>query len=104
VVSTYKDMIFIPVETSGEGDVNAHSRVQMPWVKRKFAPRTKSSACLMRLARLLRKYGPLCKSIRKCSRHIQIWAQEGLVGVAANFVAHAAERIKAESRVMVAVN
>ena len=29
VVSTYKDMIFIPVETSGEGDVNAHSRVQM---------------------------------------------------------------------------
>src|SRR5207253_9176991 len=29
VVSQYKDMIFLPVETSGEGDVNAHSRVQM---------------------------------------------------------------------------
>ncbi|MGH9438285.1 MAG: 2-hydroxyglutaryl-CoA dehydratase, partial [Terriglobia bacterium] len=29
VVSQYKDMIFLPIETSGEGDVNAHSRVQM---------------------------------------------------------------------------
>src|SRR5262249_53655420 len=29
VVSHFKDMIYIPIETSGEGDINAHSRVQM---------------------------------------------------------------------------
>src|SRR5205814_99615 len=29
VVANYKDMIFLPVETSGEGEINAHSRVQM---------------------------------------------------------------------------
>jgi predicted nucleotide-binding protein (sugar kinase/HSP70/actin superfamily) len=29
VTSHFKDMIYIPVETSGEGDINAHSRVQM---------------------------------------------------------------------------
>ena len=29
VVSHYKDMIYMPVETSGEGEINAHSRVQM---------------------------------------------------------------------------
>src|SRR3954465_4471276 len=29
VVSHYKDMIFLPIETSGEGEINAHSRVQM---------------------------------------------------------------------------
>src|SRR5260370_14099304 len=29
VVSQYKDMIYLPVETSGEGEINAHSRVQM---------------------------------------------------------------------------
>src|SRR6202008_1727106 len=29
VMSHFKDMIFLPIETSGEGDVNAHSRVQM---------------------------------------------------------------------------
>ena len=26
---TYKDMIYLPIETSGEGEINAHSRVQM---------------------------------------------------------------------------
>jgi predicted nucleotide-binding protein (sugar kinase/HSP70/actin superfamily) len=29
VVSKYSDMIYIPIETSGEGEINAHSRVQM---------------------------------------------------------------------------
>src|SRR5262249_6666997 len=29
VVSQYKDMIYLPIETSGEGEINAHSRVQM---------------------------------------------------------------------------
>lgn len=29
VVNRYRDMIFLPIETSGEGEVNAHSRVQM---------------------------------------------------------------------------
>ncbi len=29
MVSNYKDMIYLPVETSGEGEINAHSRVQM---------------------------------------------------------------------------
>ncbi|HRI07225.1 MAG TPA: hypothetical protein PKW35_05370, partial [Nannocystaceae bacterium] len=29
VVNRFKDMIFLPIETSGEGEINAHSRVQM---------------------------------------------------------------------------
>ena len=29
VISKYSDMIYLPVETSGEGEINAHSRVQM---------------------------------------------------------------------------
>lgn len=29
VVNLYKDIIYLPVETSGEGEINAHSRVQM---------------------------------------------------------------------------
>ena len=29
VVSNFKDMIYLPIETSGEGEINAHSRVQM---------------------------------------------------------------------------
>ncbi len=29
VINHYKDMIYLPIETSGEGEINAHSRVQM---------------------------------------------------------------------------
>ena len=29
VANAFKDMIFLPIETSGEGEINAHSRVQM---------------------------------------------------------------------------
>jgi len=29
VVAHYPDLLFLPIETSGEGDINAHSRVQM---------------------------------------------------------------------------
>ena len=29
VINKFRDMIFLPIETSGEGEVNAHSRVQM---------------------------------------------------------------------------
>jgi predicted nucleotide-binding protein (sugar kinase/HSP70/actin superfamily) len=29
VMARYPDLLFLPIETSGEGDVNAHSRVQM---------------------------------------------------------------------------
>ena len=29
VVNRFREMIFLPIETSGEGEINAHSRVQM---------------------------------------------------------------------------
>ena len=29
VADQFKDMIYLPIETSGEGEINAHSRVQM---------------------------------------------------------------------------
>ena len=29
VINHFKDMIYLPIETSGEGEINAHSRVQM---------------------------------------------------------------------------
>jgi predicted nucleotide-binding protein (sugar kinase/HSP70/actin superfamily) len=40
VINKYKDMIFLPIETSGEGEVNAHSRVQMALGEAKAKART----------------------------------------------------------------
>ena len=46
VVSQYKDMIFLPIETSGEGDVNAHSRVQMALGEAKVRSKNELNAIL----------------------------------------------------------
>jgi predicted nucleotide-binding protein (sugar kinase/HSP70/actin superfamily) len=104
VVSTYKDMIYIPVETSGEGDVNAHSRVQMALGEAKVRAKNE-------IKRVLDETGTRIEDVRAFAQdHPEMQQatykyghQKGLVGVAANFVAHAAERMRAESRLTVAV-
>jgi len=105
VVSTYKDMIFIPVETSGEGDVNAHSRVQMALGEAKVRAKNE-------IKRVLDETGTTLEDVRAFVQDHPEMQQatykyghkKGVVGVAANFVMHAAERMKAESRELVAVN
>ncbi len=105
VVSTYKDMIFIPVETSGEGDVNAHSRVQMALGEAKVRAKNE-------INRVLEETGTTLEEVRAFVREhpemrkatYKYGHRKGLVGVAANFVAHAAERMKAEARETVAAS
>jgi predicted nucleotide-binding protein (sugar kinase/HSP70/actin superfamily) len=105
VVSNYKDMIFIPVETSGEGDVNAHSRVQMALGEAKVRAKNE-------IKRVLDEAGTTLEEVRAfVQEHPEMQQatykyghRKGVVGVAANFVLHAAERMKTESRQMVAVN
>ena len=46
VINRYKDMIFLPIETSGEGEVNAHSRVQMALGEAKAKARLEFDQCL----------------------------------------------------------
>ena len=53
VMSHYKDMIFLPVETSGEGDVNAHSRVQMALGEAKAKTKLEFKAALDATGRTL---------------------------------------------------
>ena len=104
VVSTYKDMIFIPVETSGEGDVNAHSRVQMALGEAKARAKNEMN-------RILDEYGTTLEEVRAfVAEHPEMQQpmykyghKKGVISVAANFVVHAAERMKVESRETVAV-
>src|SRR5467141_245783 len=46
VVNKFKDMIFLPIETSGEGEVNAHSRVQMALGEAKVKAKSEFEQCL----------------------------------------------------------
>jgi hypothetical protein len=104
VVSTYKDMIFIPIETSGEGDVNAHSRVQMALGEAKVRAKNE-------MKRALDEAGVTLEDVRAfVSEHAEMQQpmykyghRKGVVGVAANFALHAAARMKAEWRATVGV-
>jgi hypothetical protein len=97
VMSHYKDMIFLPVETSGEGDVNAHSRVQMALGEAKAKTKLEFKASLEATGRTLdeiRAYVEQHPEMK--SPMYKVPRTEGVVGVAANFVRHVAERMGAQ--------
>ena len=105
VVSQYKDMIFIPIETSGEGDVNAHSRVQMALGEAKVRAKNEMNEVLKRTGVTLEEVREFAQENPELQQPMYKYGHhKGVVGVAANFVLHVAEQMKAEQREMVAVN
>ncbi|HLI83304.1 MAG TPA: hypothetical protein VKV17_05255 [Bryobacteraceae bacterium] len=99
VVSNYKDMIYLPIETSGEGEINAHSRVQMALGEAKNKAKKEFAECLERAGLTLdqcRAYVDAHPEMKRPMYHVP--HTKGVVGVAANFVMHIAERMKAEPR------
>jgi hypothetical protein len=97
VVSNYKDMIYLPVETSGEGEINAHSRVQMALgeaknkAKKEFAEALEKSGLTLAECRAFVAAHPETRKPMYKVPHAK-----GYVGLAANFVLHIADRMKAE--------
>jgi len=94
VINRYKEMIFLPIETSGEGEVNAHSRVQMVLGEAKAKAKLEFEQCL-------RKTGKSLDSIRGyVDEHAELKRPfykvphvEGIAGTAAQFVLHVSERM-----------
>jgi predicted nucleotide-binding protein (sugar kinase/HSP70/actin superfamily) len=104
VVSTYKDMIFIPIETSGEGDVNAHSRVQMALGEAKVRAKNEMKTVLEGTGTTIEELRAFVQDHPEMQQPMYKYGhKKGVIGVAANFMLHAADRLKAESREMVAV-
>src|ERR1700722_5927649 len=94
VVSTYKDMIFIPVETSGEGEINAHSRVQMALGEAKVKAKTEFEQCLKSTGKSLdeiREYIAEHPELRRPFYHVP--HREGVAGTAAQFILHVSDRM-----------
>jgi predicted nucleotide-binding protein (sugar kinase/HSP70/actin superfamily) len=97
VINHFKDMIYLPIETSGEGEINAHSRVQMALgeakakCKREFALVTES---LPYSIEEIRAYAKLHPEVNRGLYHIPHY--DGIIGTAARLAKHLAERMAAE--------
>ena len=97
VVSNYRDMIYLPVETSGEGEINAHSRVQMALGEAKNKARKEFAAALEAAKRTLDECRAWVDAHPETRRPMyQVPHTKGVVGSAANFVHHIASRMAAE--------
>jgi predicted nucleotide-binding protein (sugar kinase/HSP70/actin superfamily) len=95
VVNRFPDMIFLPIETAGEGEVNAHSRVQMALTEAKAKAWAEFDHCLA-VSRVrpedVRDYVSEHAELRSPFYHVP--KHPGVAGVAANFVWHVARKMK----------
>jgi predicted nucleotide-binding protein (sugar kinase/HSP70/actin superfamily) len=102
VVNNYKEMIYLPVETSGEGEINAHSRVQMALGEAKVKAKAE-------IARVLEEAGLTLDSVREyAAEHAELQSglyhvphYKGVIGTAAGFVKHVVELMKKDGRTRV---
>ncbi|MCC6344218.1 MAG: activator of (R)-2-hydroxyglutaryl-CoA dehydratase [Bryobacterales bacterium] len=97
VTGLYKDMIYIPIETSGEGEINAHSRVQMALGEAKNKAKLEFQEALAKTGLTLedcREFVGEHPEVKRPMYHVP--HTKGTVGAAANFVLHIAQRMKKE--------
>jgi predicted nucleotide-binding protein (sugar kinase/HSP70/actin superfamily) len=99
VVNRYKDMIFLPIETSGEGEVNAHSRVQMALGEAKAKARREFEAVLQSTGKRLediRDYTAEHRELRRPFYHVP--HRPGVAGTAARFFLHVSDLMDRRKR------
>ncbi len=99
VINKFKDMIFLPIETSGEGEVNAHSRVQMALGEAKVKAKAEFEQCLKSTGKSLqeiRAYIDEHPELKRPFYHVP--HREGVADTAAQFVLHVNDRINRDTR------
>jgi predicted nucleotide-binding protein (sugar kinase/HSP70/actin superfamily) len=108
VVSQFKDIIYLPIETSGEGEVNAHSRVQMALGEAKNKAKREFAEVLDDIRMPLDDLKRFVDEHPETRRPMYLVPHvKGTIGSAANFARHIAARARTERwtpRVAVAVN
>ena len=101
VVNKFKDMIFLPIETSGEGEVNAHSRVQMALGEAKVKAKTEFEQCLKMTGRSLDEIKEYIAEHPELKRPFyQVPHREGIAGTAAQFILHVSDRMDKNTRLL----
>jgi predicted nucleotide-binding protein (sugar kinase/HSP70/actin superfamily) len=89
VVNRVPDMIFLPVETAGEGAIHAYSRVQMALGEARNRARAEFEKALESTGRTLEEIRAFAAEHRELRNPFYpIPRRLGVAGLAANFVAH----------------
>jgi len=99
VMNHFKDMIFLPIETSGEGEINAHSRVQMALGEAKAKARLEFQQALESTRKSLddiRRYVDAHPVLRNPFYHVP--HRHGMTGTAAQFVLHVSDLMDSRAR------
>jgi predicted nucleotide-binding protein (sugar kinase/HSP70/actin superfamily) len=99
VMNHFKDMIFLPIETSGEGEINAHSRVQMALGEAKAKARLEFQQALESTRKPLddiRRFVDTHPILRQPFYHVP--HRHGMTGTAAQFVLHVSDLIDGRAR------
>ena len=104
VVNQYKDMIYLPVETSGEGEINAHSRVQMALGEAKVKAREEIERVLERTGRTLDEVREYAEEHPELQDPLyKVPHAKGVIGTAATFVVHVDELMSGDAKATAAV-
>ena len=89
VMNHFKDMIFLPIETSGEGEINAHSRVQMALGEAKAKARLEFQEALESTGKRLEDIQAFVADHPELRRPFyKVPHRHGVTGTAAQFVLH----------------
>jgi hypothetical protein len=99
VMSHFKDMIFLPIETSGEGEINAHSRVQMALGEAKAKAKAEFQQALDSTGKRIEDIRAFVDEHREL-RHpfYAVPHRHGITGTAANFALHVSDLMDGRTR------
>jgi len=99
VANHFKEMIFLPIETSGEGEINAHSRVQMALGEAKVKARMEFEQALKSTGKRLddiKDYVAEHPELRNVFYPVP--HRRGYAGIAAEFVLHVSDLMNGKAR------
>jgi predicted nucleotide-binding protein (sugar kinase/HSP70/actin superfamily) len=98
VVAHFPEVIFLPIETSPEGEVNAYSRVQMALGEAKLRCKAEFAEAIARTGLDIETIRTYVAGERELRRPLQrLPRYPGVAGRAANFAMYVAEKMKTAS-------
>jgi predicted nucleotide-binding protein (sugar kinase/HSP70/actin superfamily) len=101
VVNRFREMIFLPIETSGEGEINAHSRVQMALGEAKIKAKAEFEQALASTGKKLDEIKAYIAEHRQLRSPLYpVPRRRGIAGVAANFVLHVSNLMDGNARLV----